>query len=167
MFSCCWNSFIDVISIYLFVCLWLIHFNTDITVLFFCSPFSLGCRSGGGRPGGSRSLQVVWRGHCPAAHCRRGAAPQPVLCVWCGLHPGASGNPLPETGHAGHPAYRGRRPDRCSLSSHWNQSCMMFFWASWKMCHYYIGQVVSLLNTLSLSTHIFMHIHSPFLELAA
>lgn len=79
---------------------------------------SAGCRRGGGRHGGSRSLQVVRRGHRPAAHCWRGAAPQPVLCVWCGLYPGPSGHPFPEAGHASHPAHRGKHPDRLVCLRH-------------------------------------------------
>lgn len=60
--------------------------------------------------GCSGSLQVVRRGHCPAADGGRGAAAEPPVRLRRGLHPGAPGHPLPEAGHAGHPPHWGELP---------------------------------------------------------
>lgn len=56
------------------------------------------------------SLQVIWRGHRPAADGGRGAAAEPPVRLRRGLHPGAPGHPLPEAGHAGHPPHWGELP---------------------------------------------------------
>lgn len=77
-------------------------------VCCFCAPRSCGrwfsCRG---------SLQVVRRGHCPAADGGRGAAAEPPVRLRRGLHAGAPGHPLPEAGHAGHPPHRGELSWAC------------------------------------------------------
>lgn len=63
-----------------------------------------GCR---GRFSCYWSLQVVRRGHRPAAHCGWGAPAEPPFRLRRGLHAGAPGHPLPAAGHARHPAHGG------------------------------------------------------------
>lgn len=88
--------------------------------LTFLPPLSwscVGCRRGGRRPGGSRSVQVLGRGHRAATHRWRGATSEPLLGVWCGLHPGPFVHPLSEAGHASHPSHRGMTLDETQKSN--------------------------------------------------
>lgn len=64
------------------------------------------CSGGGsGRRGG---VQVIRRWYRTSADRRRGADSQPSVCVRRWFYSGASGHPLPKTGHAGGAAHRGQ-----------------------------------------------------------